>query len=116
MCPCSLSISLRLDHNHPPSLSTPLPRSLEAATGALQWTYETQNQVKGAPSFAAGVVFAGSGDGSINALSAANGTLLWQAFTQAPVVATPAVFRDVVIAASTDNNVYAFSTGNGSLL
>ena len=49
--------------------------ALNAATGALVWSYTTGDEVSSSPAVAGGVVYVGSLDGKVYALNAATGAL-----------------------------------------
>ena len=51
--------------------------ALEAATGALKWSYNTGDRVDSSPAMVNGVVYVGSGDGKLYALDATTGALRW---------------------------------------
>lgn len=59
-------------------------RALDAATGQLQWSYQTAGPILQSPTICSGRAYVGSGDGYLYALEAATGRLLWR-FRAAPV-------------------------------
>ena len=111
--------------------------AVEAATGALRWTFATKGErrftapgIHGAiprtermpdpfdvflssPAVAAGTVYIGSGDQHVYALDAATGTLRWSFATGDVVHASPAVVDDVVYIGSWDRNLYALAAATG---
>jgi len=52
--------------------------AVEAATGAVRWSFFTEGPVRLAPTVAEGRVFVGSDDGSLYCLKVDTGTLLWR--------------------------------------
>jgi outer membrane protein assembly factor BamB len=50
---------------------------LDAATGAVDWSFTTNGPVRLAPTVAGGRVYAGSDDGHVYCLDATTGTLVW---------------------------------------
>ena len=59
-------------------------RAIDAATGALRWSYLTAGPILQPPTIWEGRAYVGSGDGRIHALDAATGRFLW-CFREAPV-------------------------------
>ncbi|MFH1741969.1 MAG: PQQ-binding-like beta-propeller repeat protein [bacterium] len=59
-------------------------RALDAATGALEWSFFTAGPILQPPTIWNGRAYVGSGDGYVYALEAATGRLLWR-FRGAPV-------------------------------
>lgn len=51
---------------------------LDAATGALRWTFRTGGPIRVAPTLASGSVYAGSDDGFAYCLNLADGSLVWK--------------------------------------
>lgn len=58
-------------------------RAIDAATGALKWTYRTAGPIRRPPVIWSGRAYVGSGDGHVYALEATTGRLLWR-FRAAP--------------------------------
>jgi outer membrane protein assembly factor BamB len=58
-------------------------RALDAANGALQWSYATGGPILQPPTVWSGRAYVGSGDGYVYALDAATGRLVWR-FRAAP--------------------------------
>ena len=52
--------------------------ALNASTGALLWSYNTEGQARSSPAVANGVVYVGSLDNNVYALNASTGALLWK--------------------------------------
>ncbi|UCC99606.1 MAG: PQQ-binding-like beta-propeller repeat protein, partial [Phycisphaerales bacterium] len=52
--------------------------ALDAATGAIRWSFFTEGPVRFAPTFADGKLYVGSDDGAMYCLAAADGKLLWK--------------------------------------
>ena len=67
------------------------------------------------PAVVDGVVYAGSGDGSVYALDARTGTLRWRFRTRDVVHTSPAVANGVVYAGSFDRSLYALDARTGAL-
>jgi outer membrane protein assembly factor BamB len=96
--------------------------ALDARTGEVRWSFETDDRVKGAPAFWRGLVFTGSYDGKVYALDAETGRLRWSSEGQAGLrgagnfYAGPAVAYGRVYIGNTDGKVYAFGARSGDLL
>jgi outer membrane protein assembly factor BamB len=88
--------------------------ALNAATGAVKWTYATISAVMSSPAVAGGVVYVGSDDQKVYALNAATGALDWSYTTGGNIGTSPAVADGVVYTGSSDGNVYAFGLSGGT--
>jgi outer membrane protein assembly factor BamB len=83
--------------------------SFTAADGSLRWSKSLDDQVRGSPIIANGVVYVNS-QKSLFALDASTGAILWRAGVHtAPSLASPAVADGIVFIGSSDGNLYAFS-------
>ncbi len=81
------------------------------------WSANTGGSVTSSPAVSSGVVYVGSGGGSLYAFKAATGALLWSALTGGPIKSSPALGTGgIVYVGSLDGSVYAFHTANGSQL
>jgi len=88
--------------------------ALNAASGALLWSYATGGDISSSPAVANGVVYIGSG-GPVYALNARTGVLLW-ATAVSGGEGSPAVANGVVYVGAWDNNVYALDASTGAVL
>jgi len=83
-----------------------------------KWAYDSGNSIVSgfysSPAVAGGVVYVGSGDGSVYALDAASGTKKWASTTGSSFVSSPAVAGGVVYVGSDDGNVYALDAASGA--
>jgi outer membrane protein assembly factor BamB len=52
--------------------------ALDARTGEVRWTFQTEGPVRLAPTIAEGKVYFGSDDGCVYCLAAANGQIVWK--------------------------------------
>ena len=82
--------------------------AINAATGAILWTYKTAGGIYSSAAVANGVVYFGSDDKNIYALDATTGTLLWKYTTEGAVRSSPAVVNGMVFVGSGDQYMYAF--------
>jgi outer membrane protein assembly factor BamB len=94
--------------------------ALNAASGALLWSYATGGDISSSPAVANEVVYIGSfyigsGNSSTYALNARTGALLW-ATNIGSGENSPAVANGVVYLGSWDNNVYALNASTGAVL
>ncbi len=83
----------------------------------LKWSYPTGG-TSSSPVVEQGVVYTGSGGGTLYALKASNGALLWSYQTAASPgnVASPAIANGVVYYGSADGLVYALNASTGTKL
>jgi outer membrane protein assembly factor BamB len=87
--------------------------ALDAATGALLWTFATGNSIDSSPAVVNGVVYFGSFDKNVYAINASTGALLWKFTTGSFIASSPAVANGVVYIGSEDNNLYAINASTG---
>lgn len=95
--------------------------AVDAATGLLQWKFQTGNVVHGSPAVANGVVYIGGYDSRLYALDAATGQQKWMfqagldpaINNQVGFQSSPAVVDGVVYIGSRDAHVYAIDAITG---
>jgi outer membrane protein assembly factor BamB len=93
--------------------------ALKANTGKVLWTFETDDQVKGAVAYSGGRIFVGSYDHHVYALEAGTGKQVWRVGAQERLgsrgrfYSTPAVAYGRVYIGSTDGKVYSFGAESG---
>jgi outer membrane protein assembly factor BamB len=98
--------------------------ALDAASGALAWSFATGDVVHASPAVAGGVVFVGSWDSYFYALDAATGALKWRFKTgedpaihnQVGIQSSAAVADGVVYFGCRDSNLYAVDAASGKQL
>lgn len=87
--------------------------ALDAATGAVRWSFRTAGPVLSSPAVANGVVYAGSDGGGIYALRATDGKRLWSTRASGAVDSGPVVAEGKVYAATYGDtgggNVYSLA-------
>jgi eukaryotic-like serine/threonine-protein kinase len=91
-------------------------RRWRVATGALRplpWGHESGDRYLSSPTYAGGMLVAGSGDGNVYALDPATGAIRWRAATGGRIRGTPAVAGGRVFVGSYDGRVYAFDLATG---
>lgn len=95
---------------------------LHGASGSLAdagqvkplWKFRCEDEIRGTPTFARGIVFIGAYDSNLYALDASSGEFIWKHPTGGGVVTRPAVQDTQVIFGSEDSQLYALSTRTGS--
>ncbi len=85
------------------------PRELHG----VKWSFATGAAVVSSPVLDKGVLYFGSGDGSVYAVDAETGMQKWSAPTRGAVDSTPAVDHGLVFAVSYDGGLYAFDAASG---
>ena len=95
-------------------MGTSLKR-LDARTGVLLWTVETDSFVVGTPaaSLDGRTIFVGSIDSRVYAINAADGRVKWRRKTGGPVEAGVVVRKSLVLAGSHDGSVHALGALKG---
>jgi outer membrane protein assembly factor BamB len=88
--------------------------ALNASTGALAWTYTTNDAVFSSPAVADGMVFVGSDDGKVYALNETTGNRVWSYTTGTYVLSSPAVADGMVFVGSENYKVYALNETTGN--
>ncbi|HEV8336999.1 MAG TPA: PQQ-binding-like beta-propeller repeat protein [Candidatus Polarisedimenticolia bacterium] len=95
--------------------------AVDAATGLLQWKFQTGDVVHASPAVADGTVYIGSWDSRLYALRAETGELRWSfqagedpsIHNQVGFQSSPAVVDGVVYVGCRDAHVYALDAGTG---
>jgi serine/threonine protein kinase len=80
------------------------------------WTFQCEDEVRGAPLYFNGVIYIGSYDHNLYSLSAAEGTLNWKFATDGGVVTRPAVFDDNIYIGSEDQRLHVVSARTGKIV
>lgn len=97
--------------------------ALDAATGALRWTFATGDVVHASAAVAGGVVYIGSWDRNMYALDAATGKERWRfqtgndttIYNQIGIASSAAVWNGVVYFGCRDGHFYAVDATTGKL-
>lgn len=95
--------------------------ALDARTGEVRWSFQTEDKVKGGAALSSGRLYIGSYDSHVYALDARTGRLVWKAAAQPRLgprgtfYSTPAVAYGRVYIGSTDGKVYSFGAKSGKL-
>ena len=80
------------------------------------WSFQCEDEVRGAPLYHNGSVYIGSYDHNVYSLNAADGSLKWKFATDGGVVTRPAVFEDNIYVGSEDKLLYVVSTRTGKIV
>jgi len=96
--------------------------AVDAATGVLQWKFQTGGVVHASPAVAGGMVYIGSWDSRLYAIEAATGRLVWSfqagldpaVHNQEGFQSSPAVVDGVVYVGCRDAHVYALDAATGA--
>ncbi len=98
----------------------PMPNNNVAKKGSSSsegtrclWSFECEDEVRGTPTYANGVVYVGSYDNNLYALKASNGEFLWKYPTEGGIVSRPAFADNNVIVGSEDKSLHVVSARMG---
>jgi len=97
--------------------------ALDAATGAVRWSFATGDVVHASPAVSAGVVFIGSWDRNLYALELATGRERWRyttgndttIYNQIGIASSAAVANGVVYVGGRDGHFHAVDAATGAL-
>ncbi len=79
------------------------------------WTFECEDEIRGAAGFDNGVVYVGSYDHNLYALNASNGHFNWKYATEGGVVTRPVIADGQVIFGSEDGRLYSVLGRTGKI-
>lgn len=99
-----------------PAIASGPSQPVAADTVQAVWSFECEDEVRGSPVTAAGVVYAGAYDNNLYALDEATGQMLWKYPTDGGIAGTPAVWEEMVFVGSEDHRLHAVSTRTGKVL
>jgi outer membrane protein assembly factor BamB len=88
--------------------------AIDAATGRVRWSAPTGDAVRSTVPVDAGVAYVGSRDGTLYAVDAATGAERWRFATGKAITASPAVADQTVFVGSTDGTLYALDAATGA--
>jgi eukaryotic-like serine/threonine-protein kinase len=77
------------------------------------WTFQCEDEIRGAPVIDSGAIMVGSYDNNLYALNAANGQFGWKFPTQGGIVGRPALCDNHVIFGSKDGHMYSVAVRTG---
>jgi outer membrane protein assembly factor BamB len=86
-----------------------------AITGEVTpiWVFKCEDEIRGNPLVANGVVYVGVYDNNLYAVSALEGKLLWKYATDGGLPGSPAIFQDLLLIGSEDKRLHAISAKSG---
>jgi eukaryotic-like serine/threonine-protein kinase len=88
---------------------------LDASTGRLIWTFQTQGKEVPAPALIANnTAYFGSTDGNLYAVNATTGKQKWQFSTGQAILGSPILANGVLYFGSDDGNLYAVNPSSGA--
>ncbi|MEZ4517066.1 MAG: serine/threonine-protein kinase [Chloroflexota bacterium] len=79
------------------------------------WTFTCEDEIRGRPALAKGIVFVGAYDTNLYALTADHGEFLWKYPTGGGVAGSPTVHEDAVLFGSADHTLYSLQLRKGRL-
>ncbi len=80
------------------------------------WTFQCEDEIRGAPYYHDGAVYIGSYDHNLYSLNASDGTMNWKFATDGGVVTRPAVYEENVFIGSEDKFLHVVSTRTGKIV
>ncbi len=90
---------------------------LDASTGRLIWTFQTQGKEVPAPALIANnTAYFGSTDGNLYAVNATTGKQKWQFSTGQTILGSPTLANGALYFGSDDGNLYAVNPSSGAKL
>ncbi len=97
-------------------ITTPAAR-LPHESGRIKpmWVFECEDEIRGSPTWANGIVYTGSYDNNLYAINAENGQFIWKYATDGGVVSRPAVHDGNVFFGSEDQRLHVVSARTGSI-
>ncbi|MBL8055721.1 MAG: serine/threonine-protein kinase [Anaerolineales bacterium] len=79
------------------------------------WAFKCEDEVRGSPLVANGMVYVGAYDNNLYAVTAADGKLLWKYATDGGLPGSPAIHQDLVFIGSEDRRLHAILAKSGRL-
>jgi outer membrane protein assembly factor BamB len=79
------------------------------------WSFRCEDELRGSPAFANGVIYIGAYDNNLYAITAAEGKLNWKYATDGGLPGWPAFHQDFIFIGSEDRRVHAISAKNGKM-
>lgn len=80
------------------------------------WTFECEDEIRGAPTYHQGVLYTGCYDNNLYALDAANGEFMWKYATDGGIAGKPIVFNNNVYIGSEDHRLHVVSSRSGKVV
>jgi outer membrane protein assembly factor BamB/tRNA A-37 threonylcarbamoyl transferase component Bud32 len=80
------------------------------------WSFECEDEIRGTPNVANGVVYIGCYDNNLYALDAKSGDFKWKYATEGGIPTRPAIMDTMIFVGSEDFRLYALDADGGELL
>jgi eukaryotic-like serine/threonine-protein kinase len=80
-----------------------------------KWEFSCEDEIRGTPVIARGMVLVGAYDNNLYALKPSSGEFLWKYAAEGGLTGKPALFEDTVIVGSEDKRVHSVSLTTGKL-
>lgn len=80
------------------------------------WSFKCEDEIRGTPQVAQGIVYIGCYDNNLYALNAGDGKFLWKYATEGGVVSRPAVYEANVFFGSQDKRLHVINARTGKVL
>lgn len=89
-------------------------RALDAATGRVLWSVDTELEISGGPGAGEGVVLFGTSNGEVVALDREAGSEKWRARVSSEVLSVPKANRGVVVVHTIDGKLFGLDAETGT--
>ncbi len=80
------------------------------------WSFECEDEIRGTPNIADGIIYIGCYDNNLYALDTKSGDFRWKFATEGGIPTRPAIMDNMVFVASEDFRLYALTAESGDLL
>lgn len=94
--------------NHPSTVK-------QTSTLKPLWSFQCEDEIRGAPLYYEGVIYLGSCDNNLYALKAADGEFVWKYATDGSIVSRPAVFDGNIYIGSEDQSLHVVNSRSGKI-
>lgn len=99
------------------ALSKVRPTAVSTSAGIKPiWSFKCEDEIRGTPQVANGMLYVGCYDNNLYALNAGDGTFQWKYATEGGVVSRPAVYEGNVFFGSQDKRLHVISARTGKVL
>lgn len=79
------------------------------------WSFRCEDELRGSPAYANGVIYIGAYDNNLYAITSAEGKLNWKYATDGGLPGWPTVHQDLIFIGSEDRRIHAISAKNGKM-
>jgi eukaryotic-like serine/threonine-protein kinase len=102
--------ALTTPQNLPPVPATAAPEGVQP-----RWVFSCEDEIRGTPTVAKGVVLVGAYDNNLYALRPATGEFVWKYAAEGGLTGRPAVQEDLIYVGSEDKRVHAVTLATGKI-